>query len=755
MKSTGTTSESNTHRKLLITPSKHGKYIRSVVVIVPSCSPVLNRIQSRSNDFVCCAQSQESSRPEIRAKWNNALGGNQMRFAELQREQLLGNEHGPKGAKKYLEDAEESNWANRLLPEFSRAFLIRCFEERLLKLFSEGQLFGTVHTCIGQEFSGIAVASHLEDGDVIFSNHRCHGHYLARTGDVDGLMAEIMGRVTGICGGRGGSQHICSGGVFSNGIQGGIIPVSAGMALANKLAGTKKVVVTFIGDGTLGEGALYETLNIVSKWVLPLLIVVENNGYAQSTATADTIAGDIIKRAEAFGIPTYCGNTWDPEGLTTLMGKAISRVREDGGPAFVRVDTYRLMAHSKGDDDRPAAEREYYLSIDPLTRFSERYPEGASKMRDEAQRLVSLAVEVASSAPLASKCSDGANLPKTAAWFRTSIEGQERVVTRIYNALSDQLASDERTFVLGEDIEGPYGGAFKVTKNLSLLHPSRVRNTPISEAAIVGIGNGLAMAGLRPICEIMFGDFLALAADQIINHAAKFNWMYNSQVSVPLVIRTPMGGKRGYGATHSQSLEKHFLGIPGMRVLALHHRFDPYIIYHNLLADLEEPTLVVEHKALYGEHVTHRTISGFWCEHSNHRFPTTRIRSMARPDVTIVCYGGSLVDVEKAVDRLFDEHEIVAEVVCPTQIYPLDPEPILESVKISKRLFVVEEGQMFCGFGAEVLATVCEAMAPEPLLARRQAAAPHPLPSCKPAELESLPGVHSIVSNCVNLVFRG
>src|SRR5437879_1153856 len=199
-----------------------------------------------------------------------------------------------------LKTAEISAREGTLHESFARAFLIRSFEERLLELFSEGKLFGTVHTCIGQEFTGIAVAGHHQPGDLIFSNHRCHGHYLARTGNVEGLMAEIMGRATGICGGRGGSQHICSEGVFSNGVQGGAVPVAAGLALAQKLTGSHSIVVAFIGDGTLGEGAVYETLNIASKWNLPILIVLENNGYSQSTATEQTLAGDILKRAEAF-----------------------------------------------------------------------------------------------------------------------------------------------------------------------------------------------------------------------------------------------------------------------------------------------------------------------------------------------------------------------------------------------------------------------------------------------------------------------
>jgi 2-oxoisovalerate dehydrogenase E1 component len=145
-----------------------------------------------------------------------------------------------------------------------KALLIRRTEERLLSLFAEGKLFGTVHTCIGQEWVGVAVAEWIETGDLLFSSHRGHGHYLARTGDVEGLVAELMGRTTGVCGGWGGSQHLCRDGFFSNGIQGGIVPVAAGLAAAQQIAGTGSIAVVFIGDGTLGEGVVYETLNIAS-----------------------------------------------------------------------------------------------------------------------------------------------------------------------------------------------------------------------------------------------------------------------------------------------------------------------------------------------------------------------------------------------------------------------------------------------------------------------------------------------------------
>jgi 2-oxoisovalerate dehydrogenase E1 component len=266
------------------------------------------------------------------------------------------------------------------------------------------------------------------------------------------------------------------------------------------------------------------------------------------------------------------------------------------------------------------------------------------------------------------------------------------------------------------------------------------------------MGNGLAIAGMLPVCEIMFGDFLTLAMDQWVNHAAKFRWMYNDQVSVPLIIRTPMGGRRGYGATHSQSLEKHFLGLPGTQVLAIHGRYDPYLFYKRLFEVVDRPTLVIENKVLYGEYVTHETVQGFWCEHTDDDFPTTRIRSAGRADVTILCYGGMLSEAEKALDVLFEEHEIVAEIVCPTQIYPLHLDPIVAAVRESQRVLVVEEGQMFCGFGAEVVASICEACPDLAIRIRRLGAAARPLPSSKPAELESLPGTKAIVSKCLELV---
>jgi 2-oxoisovalerate dehydrogenase E1 component len=628
---------------------------------------------------------------------------------------------------------------------YAKAMLIREIEQRLLQLFAEGKLFGTIHTCIGQEWTGVAVAEFLKEGDLIFSNHRCHGHYLARTGDVEGLIAEIMGKQTGACGGRGGSQHLCSNGFYSNGIQGGIMPVAAGLALAQKFEATDKITVVFIGDGTLGEGVVYETLNIAAKWELPLLVVLENNFYAQSTSQEQTLAGDICARASAFGIKTSHSHTWNPAELLSVVADCTSFVREECKPLFLQIDTYRLMAHSKGDDDRDPSEVERHWSRDPITVFMQENAEATENIRTEIKERVEAAVISATAAPYAQvKDDEGALDFGAPAWIPTHIGSSERLVTLIHAALRRNMLRNEKILLIGEDIEGPYGGAFKVTKNLSLEFPGRVRNTPIGEAAIVGIGNGLALGGWLPVCEIMFGDFLGLAADQLLNHASKFRYMYNNQVSVPLVVRTPMGGKRGYGPTHSQSTEKHFLGLPGTRMLALHHRYDPGVIYDTLFASIDRPTLVIENKLLYAAHVTDKVPDGFVLEHSGESFPTTRIRPQGKPDVTLLCYGGMLPDVEKAIDELFDEHEIICEIICPIQLYPFNPVTVIESVENSGRLIAVEEGLSFAAFGGEVAAQILET-APGVVRHFRRLASPcHPIPACGPLEKELLPGAFHV-----------
>src|SRR4051794_4927207 len=486
---------------------------------------------------------------------------------------------------KLADTASEDTAARAIEHAYARIALVRAVEERLLSLFSEGKLFGTTHTCIGQETCAFAVVEALDrTRDLVFSNHRCHGHYLMYSDDAEGLIAEIMGRATGVVGGRGGSQHLCANGFFSNGIQGGIVPVATGMALGEKLKKSGVVTTVFLGDGTLGEGAVYEALNIASLWQIPVLFVLEHNQYAQSTPTATTIAGDVLARAQAFGIAADRRAARDPVALREHMSEVVDKVRRTGKPFFQVLDTYRLAAHSKGDDDRNAEEIESYRRTDPMGELRDAVgTERAAVIDAQVRERVDRCVAAADAAPFAALTDDeeeklhAPRAPVTSQRSALASPGSETVsvVQSLNQALHELMDADEEVIVIGEDLLDPYGGAFKVTRGLSTKHPERVRSTPISESAITGLSNGLALRGHRPIAEIMFGDFLALCADQIINHMAKFHWMYDGKVEVPVVMRAPVGGRRGYGPTHSQCIEKIFFGVPGLVLVAVSLRHDP------------------------------------------------------------------------------------------------------------------------------------------------------------------------------------
>lgn len=329
------------------------------------------------------------------------------------------------------------------------------------------------------------------------------------------------------------------------------------------------------------------------------------------------------------------------------------------------------------------------------------------------------------------------------------------VLERINFALHRAMENDERVCIVGEDILDPYGGAFKVTRGLSTQFPGRVLTTPISEAAITGIATGLALRGLRPVVEIMFGDFITLCADQLINHAAKFRWIYNDQVRVPLVVRTPMGGRRGYGPTHSQSIEKLFLGIPGLKVLAPNTLNDPASLLASAIAD-DDPVLFVEHKLLYActlQEPGKGDLIDFLIEQSGSEIPLTTLRPTNRATLTFACYGYSFELVRKAALELFYEHEIFAEIVVYSQLSPFDITKILESLERTGKLIAVEEGGISLGWGAEIIARVTEC-GMRNLNCRRVAALDLPIATSKSLEDAILPSVKDIVRVALDLSGR-
>ncbi|WP_327002160.1 thiamine pyrophosphate-dependent dehydrogenase E1 component subunit alpha [Dactylosporangium sp. NBC_01737] len=279
--------------------------------------------------------------------------------------------------------------------DLTAMLLIRHFETRLLQLFDAGRLDGTTHTCLGQEYVPVALCRLLEAGDWIVSNHRGHGHYLARYDDPAGLLAEIMGRDGAICNGVGGSQHLYREGFLSSGVQGQTLPIAAGIALQHKLSGHHALAVVFMGDGTWGEGAVYEALNMAALWRLPLLVVVEHNGIAQSTPTPAHLAGSIAGRAAAFGIAHELVRSTDVNAIRTQLHAAVTRVRDQHRPLVVELRTTRLGPHSKGDDARPAEAVAAARARDWCTGYADRFPEQfAASDRLARQRIDAVVADV-------------------------------------------------------------------------------------------------------------------------------------------------------------------------------------------------------------------------------------------------------------------------------------------------------------------------------------------------------------------------
>ncbi len=246
--------------------------------------------------------------------------------------------------------------------------MVRAVELHLLDMFGRGRLSGTVHTCWGQEACAIGLAAALEPGrDIMFSNHRGHGHYLGYCGDIDGLVAEVAGLPSGVCGGTGGSQHIHRGNFYTNGIQGAGAPIVAGMALAEKRKRSGAVAVVCLGDGTFGEGAVYEAMNIAALWSLPMIFLVENNGIAQTTPSTLQHAGELAARAEPFGIPVIRADGQDVDAVHAAATRIVAETRAGSGPQLLFLDTCRFGPHSKGDDTRSPEEITAIRAKDPIS----------------------------------------------------------------------------------------------------------------------------------------------------------------------------------------------------------------------------------------------------------------------------------------------------------------------------------------------------------------------------------------------------
>lgn len=306
-----------------------------------------------------------------------------------------------------------------------------------------------------------------------------------------------------------------------------------------------------------------------------------------------------------------------------------------------------------------------------------------------------------------------------------------RVVNAINAAMHAFLDGNPDAFFIGEDVLDPYGGAFKVSKGLSTAYPTQVITTPISEAGIAGLATGLGIKN-RPVClEIMFGDFITLSTDQIINHMSKLPWVYQDQIKVPVVVRTPMGGRRGYGSTHSQSLEKHFCGVPGLTVRALSQYTDIEALYHEVFA-AGTPHLVIENKTIYSKEIKINPFS-----------------HTPSPDLVIISYGGCMEDCVNTAARFSEEEEVAVKVLEITSLWPFDHAAVRAAVGEARCVLTVEEGTVGWGLASEVSRSL---IGLDGLAFGSLAAPDHPIPSSKLWEDRILPSSSAVAERAFELL---
>lgn len=627
----------------------------------------------------------------------------------------------------------------KYLDYISEAILIREVENSFLDLFDGGEMNGTVHTCVGQEFSAVAIGAALKQEDWITSNHRCHGHFISKTKKWRELIDELRGYKTGVCMGIGSSQHLYSSGFLSNGPQAALIPVGSGIAKHLKDSEHSSVCVSFFGEGTLGEGLVYETMNLASVLELPHVFVLENNLYSQSTPQSQAVAGSFELRAKAFDLKFFSTNTWDLDDLFLTCQEAIQYSRDSGKPCFLDIKTYRLNAHSKSDDDRDENEINFFYAKDPINQYKE-----SGLLNDVFLNTKQKVMDhIANTKPtfLDKKDYFIDQLPRTISSKPVHVDNpDQRLINQLNIGYKDEIKNG--SYFIGEDVLDPYGGAFKISKGFSTSYPEKVIGTPISEAAITGLGIGLSMMGNKSYVEIMFGDFMSYAFDQILSNASKFYHMYAFQCSAPVRIRTPMGGKRGYGPTHSQSLEKFFLGMDNVAVFAVSSLIDPVPMITSL-RDIECPVIIIENKVDYGKKLFKENELLSLEQIGGPLGPVLVKPKDMDANITIISYGGSAREVVDGFIEIFEETGFICQVLCLTSLNPININPIYRLLKKTKNIATVEDNSKSFGIGAEIIVNILST--DKNIAFKRIAAQPYPIPSIRSLEDDCLPTLSCII----------
>jgi 2-oxoisovalerate dehydrogenase E1 component len=597
-----------------------------------------------------------------------------------------------------------------LLTAYGRMVTIRRLEERIATLYAGDAIPGFVHTSLGQEACAVGALFHARMSDVITSTHRGHGHVVAKGLEPRRVLAELMGKQAGSNRGRGGSMHVADpnlGILGANGIVGAGLPIGVGAAYALRSRGDGDIVVCFFGDGAVSTGAFHESMNLAALWRLPIVFFCEDNGFSEFSRSADQQPVPIARRAGAYGIPSVELPGDDVGAVADGMLRTLDRVRRGEGPALVVAHTVRVHGHYEGDQQRyrdADAMSAEIAAADPVRRaravLLERHvaedkidavEQGVDAAIDEAEQFARSAA-----APSASTALDhvyvarGTATPGSPAGEDRPLLSQSRIIRK---ALEDALADDPAVFLAGIDVAG--GNVFGVTRGLADAFPGRVLDTPIAETAIMGLGVGASMLGLRPVVELMYLDFLGVCLDQLMNQAAKLPLMTGGAVTVPMVVRTQFGSGRSSGAQHSQSLEALLAHIPGLTVVMPSSGTEAYGLLRSAIED-DNPVVFLEHRLLYEKRSP--------LPPPTYRLPIGRAH-VVRPgsDVTIVSWSRMVTHALTAADSLADDG-IRAEVVDLRTIVPLDRAAILESFARTNRMVIAQEAVTDFGVGAEIAA---------------------------------------------------
>lgn len=604
-----------------------------------------------------------------------------------------------------------------LLRMYREMRVIRAFEEKCLELSAAGFFPGSVHTSTGQEAIPVGVRAAIRPGDRILPTYRGHGWAIAAGVPLVGLLAEITQRDGGINGGRGGSAYLTSPehGLFGeNSIVGAGVPIGGGVALASLHQGTDRIAVVSLGDGAMSQGSVHEGMVFAAAYGLPVIYVIENNGWSEMTETSSLLKiSDLARRAGAYGIPSRVVDGCDPLAVAGAVGVAAEHARSGIGPYLLECKTVRLQGHYNRDIEhyRPKQDIEWARANEPLVRMRAHLESlGVAAAEIDA---IDSEVEESIGAVADEVLTMGEPHPRTAGHHiyapsapptgpRTDGAATELTYQRAVNrALDAELASRPEVLVYGEDV-GFAGGIFGVTRGLQRAHgAARVFDTPISESAILGSAVGAAMEGMRPVVEIMWADFLLVAFDQLVNQAANVRYITQSTLTAPLVVRTQQGATAGSCAQHDQSLEALIAHIPGLRVGLPATPGDAYAMTRAAVAD-PDPVVLIEARELY------QTKGDVFLDAQPETIGGARFHRRGG-DLAIITWGAVLHRVLEAADALLADGIDVA-VLDLRWLNPLDDAAISQAVKLGGgRLLVVHEANETGGFGAEIVARAQDA----------------------------------------------